>query len=117
MPLYLFVTEDDSSSTASVLLYAGQTIDDFVSAISDLGGTLHALVATAGRYTLAGLVELPDDQAAVALRLVQSSLGRSIELVPAIALSDFGGVIDKAGSVMLRTSGGDTPPEPEAPPS
>ncbi len=104
---YMMLSRTDSSSAASMLVYGGETLDELVRSVSELGGSFQALVATGGRYALAGFLEFPDEQAAVAFRMVQDALGRSVELIPVIPVSELGAVIERASAITLPTSPGD----------
>ncbi len=103
MPLFLLLADDDASSAATLLLQMGPTVDELVGAVTDLGGQVHALVTTAGPYSVAGLVTLPDEKAAVALRLVHASRGRTLDMYAAVSVGDFAGVIDHARRITVTS--------------
>jgi uncharacterized protein with GYD domain len=115
MSLYLLLADDDSAATASMLLYAAETVDDLVRSVTDVGGAVHALVACAGPYSFAGLVELPNDSAAVAFSAVSAAHGRRITLAPAVAIGDLPEVVAAAQRMTVTSSGDDAQAEGEKP--
>ena len=114
MGLYVLQAKDDSSSAAAAIVAGGYAIDTLVQAVEDLGGKVHALVLTAGPHNLVGFVELPDEEAVIALHLVQSSLGRELQLSPAVPVSAWPTVVEQIGRITLpqwTSSGDDDLPE------
>ena len=107
MALFLLRSSDDSSAAATLILHAGDMVDDIVRAVQDLDGEVHALVATTGVHNLVGIVDLPDAEAAVALALLLRSRGRQAELVPAVAVGGFGDVIERISRVLATSPGDD----------
>ncbi|HEY9409239.1 MAG TPA: GYD domain-containing protein [Jiangellaceae bacterium] len=110
MALFLLQSSDDSAAAATLILHAGDMVDDLVRAVQDLDGEVHALVTTTGVHNLVGIVELPDAEAAVALTLLQRSRGRRAELVPAVAVGRFGDVIERINRVLTTSPGDDRAP-------
>ena len=109
MPLFLLLAEDDTSTAAATILAGGQVIDDLVGTIRDVGGAVHALALTAGDHTVVGFVELPDQKAAVALRIMHAGFGRRMELISAVPVGDWPEVTTYLNAIKVGTSFGDEP--------
>lgn len=70
---------------------------------------MHALVATAGRENLVGLIDLPDATASVALGLLERSRGRKVVLTEAVAVGDFAEVINRLAPELTTSPADETP--------
>lgn len=96
MPIFILFAQDDSASTIELLTSPSVALDRLTKSIVDLGGEVRALLTTAGRYPLVGIVDLPSHAAATGLSLVSRAIGRKLELVPAVDVHQFGDVLAEA---------------------
>lgn len=115
MTLYLYQANDDSASAATLVLHYGEIVDGLVQSIQALGGKVHALVATAGKDNLVGLIDLPDAETSAAFGLLERSRGRKVQLTEAVAVGDFADMVGRL-KPLLTTSSGDEPVQGEEQP-
>lgn len=99
MPLFVLLAQDDASSVVELLTDPEASVAQLNRAIMDVKGETLALLTTSGKYPLVGIVDLPNHAAATALSLVSRAIGRSIELVPAVAIHEFDQVLEEASRI------------------
>ena len=97
MPQYILLgnwTDQGAREVAQTV----QRSEGFRSAVSELGGQVHALFWTQGRYDVAARVEAADDEtmSAIAFRLASTGSVRS-ETLRAFTAEEVTRIIDRAG--------------------
>ena len=75
-----------------------QRADQVRQMVEQLGGTLHTLLWTQGRYDLVGIIEAPDDETAAAIGLRSASQGATrSETLRAFTAEEMQAVLAKLG--------------------
>lgn len=101
MSRYLVLAQDDERSTRELISAPESLVATLYRAVMDMGGWVDTAVVTSGRFGLAAIVELPSPASAIALAMLHQSLGRAIEVSPAVELADISSVLAELGKVQL----------------